>query len=157
MTAVISECGEYRYSLGRRLASGSRFVLWVMLNPSTADATTNDPTIRRCIGFTRLWGYDGLLVGNLYGLRTPEPRWLANADDPVGPKNDHHLHELAARATLIVCAWGKPGPQKDRPAKVLEILRGHAPEVTALGFTKSGEPRHPLMLPKALTPQRWAA
>jgi hypothetical protein len=153
MTAVISRCGQYRYTLERPEGGATgRLVLWVMVNPSTATADTNDATIRRCIAFTRDWRYDGLLVGNLYAFRSRHPKALKAAADPVGPDNDTHLAELARRATLIVCAWGQRGPQRHRPDAVRGIL---GRPVHALGFTQGGEPRHPLMLRADLRPEVW--
>lgn len=146
--AVISDCGRYRYTLERRLGDGPA-VLFLMLNPSTADADVDDNTIRRCIGFARRWGYGTLLVGNLYAYRATQPEELDTVDDPIGPENDRHLWELVERADLIVAAWGsKParGRFKHRERAVL-----HGPlferDVQALRITKDGHPGHPLYVP----------
>lgn len=153
--AIISACGQYRYGLERYWGNTLTRVLWIMLNPSTADGTSDDPTIRRCVGFTEAWGFSGLVVANLYAYRTPYPKALrtkyAAAGDIVGPDNDHWIKFMAERSSLVVCAWGQIGPDPHRPPAVRRMLG----QVSALGFTKSGQPRHPLMLPKNLTPQVW--
>jgi hypothetical protein len=115
--ATISECGRYRYHLERSWASKPDYLLWVMLNPSTADATKNDATIRRCIGFAQRLGYTGILVGNLYALRATNPRALRappGGIDAVGPENNRWLRMLAGRASKIICAWGQTGPDANR-------------------------------------------
>jgi hypothetical protein len=89
-TAVLSDCGTYRYRLGRRWAEGPVDV-WIMLNPSTADATVDDRTIRRCMEFSRRWGAGALVVGNLFALRATDPAELVRHPDPIGPDNDEHL------------------------------------------------------------------
>jgi hypothetical protein len=156
--ATLSPCGKYRYTLERRWSELPRYVLWIMLNPSTADATQDDATIRRCVGYTRAWGYTGILVGNLYAFRATHPRDLerayydkvhelgkarANFDlDPldrceaevIGPDNDRHLGELVQRASLVVCAWGQLGPLDSRRWQVMKILRAAGVTPRALKF-----------------------
>ena len=175
--AEISADGRYRYTLERDWTSEQRelevvappgvdvrittasgvvyrdeAVLFVMLNPSTADARFDDPTIRRCVGFARAWGYNRLLVGNLFALRATDPATLLTDPDPVGPANDDWLATLASRATIIVAAWDAAPVARDRGRIVLAGLRTAAPTYT-LGLTKDGAPRHPLYLPGALLPQ----
>jgi hypothetical protein len=123
-------------------------VCFVMLNPSTADAFQDDPTIRRCIGFARAWGYGGLHVVNLYSFRTPSPAYLKKAPRPNGPDNDAHLHQAAAAATRVVAAWGNHGDRM-RVADVLAQLRAATGQVMCLGMTRTGAPRHPLYVPAA--------
>lgn len=153
MSAVISDCGTYRYALKRSGSTGSGGVLFVMLNPSTADASLDDPTIRRCIGFARCWGFRDLAVANLYAYRATDPHDLDDAAgagvDPVGPDNDEWIARLAASATQIIVAWGAKASAK-REREVLEILGS---EVLCLGQTQSGAPKHPLFL-KADTRRR---
>lgn len=159
--ATISPCGLYRYTLSREIEydafpenfDGGR-VLWVMLNPSTADATINDPTIRRCIGYTRAWGMSGFDVVNLYAYRATAPTTLWLVDDPVGPENDDHIADCAEYASRIVCAWGKPGPLKERALHVRGLLENRG-KVHYLTLNKDGSPGHPLYLPKELRPQHW--
>ena len=143
---IISDCGVYRYQLERRWGDG-KVVLWLMLNPSTADGIEDDPTIRRCVGFSVRWGYAGILVGNLFALRATDPSAIAKHPDPVGPFNALHLALMAARASAVVAAWG--GHRKALPAysrQVLDELSAFK-SFKCLGRTQSGAPRHPLYLP----------
>ena len=122
-----------------------------MLNPSTADEQRDDPTIRRCIGFARDWGYGGLEVVNLFAFRATDPRELRHAADPVGPQNDHHLALAARRATLVVAAWGANADAR-RARRAMQVLSGQRRSLAHLGFTRSRQPRHPLYLPRTLLP-----
>lgn len=144
--ADISECGAYRYMLRRpsevRYPERSTAV-FVMLNPSTADAAQDDPTIRRCRGFARTWRCAGLTVLNLYALRSPKPSALWKAPDPVGPENDGYLWRVARECGDVVCAWGS-NAKPDRVAAFLRIMEGTAARLWCLGVTKDGSPRHPL-------------
>jgi hypothetical protein len=156
-TAVLSPCGLYRYRLGREVQADGGTVNFVMLNPSTADASIDDPTIRRCVGFARSWGFGGLVVTNLYGLRSTDPAGLLSSPDPVGPDNDRHVREVAGAAGLVVCAWGAFGAPSGRArvARVLGLIReaGRVPHY--LKLTAAGHPGHPLFLRSDLTPIRW--
>lgn len=147
-SANFSRCRRYRYALWRRWAPGDDFVLLVGLNPSTADHRRDDPTIRRCIGFARDWGYSGLCVANLFAFRATYPRDLFAADDPVGPRNDAWLRRLGRDAALVVAGWGNHGRNGDRALRV----RRQLPALHCLRLNGSGEPAHPLYLPKTLTP-----
>lgn len=148
-SAVISPDRKYRYALERRWGSGP-FVLFVMLNPSTADEHVDDPTLRRCIGFGKAWGFGGLLVGNLFALRSTDPRELAKAHDPVGPDADVWLTTMAMRAGLVVAAWGAHAFAQDRARQVVDSrVLGN---FTVLGLTKAGHPRHPLYAPGSCVP-----
>jgi hypothetical protein len=153
---VISACGRYRYTLERSWANSPRYVLWIMLNPSTADGTTNDATIRRCLRYAKDWGFTGILVGNLYAFRATQPSELFTERAPIGPENDDALLELATRSQLIVCAWGQRGPHPSRRWHVLRDL-GVARErqVHALRINDNGEPGHPLRLSVAARPIVW--
>ena len=141
--AVLSSCGRYRYRLHRSWFMGEGTVLFIMLNPSTADAETDDPTIRRCIGFARRWGFRSLAVGNLFAWRATEPRELKQVSDPVGPENDQHLIEMSDSANAVIAAWGAYGVYRNRNLHVLGLLES---TVEHLGLTKQGHPRHPLYL-----------
>lgn len=151
MAARFSEDGVYRYELARRWARGP-VATWIMLNPSTADAVQDDPTIRRCAGFTRSWGLSGIVVVNLFALRSTDPKVLRIARDPVGPDNDDAIHDACVRARLVVAAWGTHGDLFRRNERVLELLAMTPARVTCLGHTKDGHPRHPLYLPKDACP-----
>ena len=146
--------GAYRYSLWRRVGPSPGRVLFVMLNPSTADAIADDPTIRRCSGFARAWGYGELEVCNLFAYRTPYPRELLGVEDPVGPSNDRFLSRAAARADRVLAAWGVVGMRSVRAAAVLENLR--KVPLSCLGRTRDGAPRHPLYVPSCTRPRRFS-
>lgn len=149
-SAVFSPCRTYRYRLTRSgLAGRTRpgYVAWIMLNPSTADENVNDKTIRRCIGFTVREGYSALAVVNLYALRSPYPEDLRQHPAPCGPDNDAAIVEVVQGAALAVCAWGAD-PMAPPRARAVEGLLAGVP-LRCLGWTKDGEPRHPLYLPSA--------
>lgn len=153
-SARLSECGYYRYTLTRRWGPGEA-LMFVMLNPSTADASVDDPTIRRCIGFARRDGFDGIVVQNVYGLRTPDPKALyAFAHDPVGPETDAYLSmtltERVRRGLPVVAAWGAgPGGSRQHQLRFISRVRSVRRLVPGvdwrcLGLTRAGAPRHPL-------------
>lgn len=158
--ATFSDDGVYRYTLGRSWSAGefaaAPGVLFVMLNPSTADGSKDDPTIRRCIGFARAWGFGSLEVGNLYAFRATFPTDLARAEDSVGPGNDDALGEMASRAKLIVCAWGanKLAHPTIRATNVMALLRRYG-DLVCLGRTAKGAPRHPLYVSGDTKPVRY--
>lgn len=133
--------GRYRYLLWRRWAEADS-LLFIMLNPSTADAAQDDPTIRRCIGFARRWGFGGVEVVNLFAWRATLPRELAKARDPVGPHNDRAISLAVARSRAVIAAWGVHGALGDRDAQVAQLLA--ATRLRCLGLTRDGAPRHPL-------------
>jgi hypothetical protein len=143
--AVFSECRNYRYTLWRVWDEEIRPLNVIGLNPSTADENVDDPTIRRCIGFARDWGFGGLVMTNLFALRSTDPKILSRVDDPVGARNDHHLM-LAATAGAPLAAWGAHPMAHERAVSVMESL-SHL-DVECLGLTKNGAPRHPLYVPK---------
>jgi hypothetical protein len=150
--AVFSPCYRYRYVLTREWERGEGNVNFIMLNPSTADASVDDPTIRRCIGFAQRWGYRTLTVTNLYGLRATDPRELRRADDPIGPCNGEELANQARLASLVVCAWGNHGLSRgELVRRVLQATLSPFIRVSHLGLTHAGAPRHPLYL-SARTP-----
>ena len=148
-SAEISPCGTYRYSLGRCWEQTSS-VNFVMLNPSTADADIDDPTIRRCIGFAKAWGYGSIVVTNLFAFRATNPADMAKAADPIGPENDDHIREVAFNEVKVVCAWGTHGVA--RAGRVRSMLRDMGTPTFALRLTKGGCPSHPLYLPADLVP-----
>jgi len=139
-SAVIDPTGAYRYRLRREWDDTLPRTCFVMLNPSTADATLDDPTIRRCIGFSRFWGCGSVEVVNLFALRSTDPRALLSAADPVGAENDQHIREASTSALVVVAAWGAHGALLNRDRKVMRLL--DSPQ--CLGVTSAGFPRHPL-------------
>lgn len=149
--ANISPCRKYRYDLTRLWcgnAAVARIVTWVMLNPSSATALTDDPTIRKCIGFAKRWGYDGLRVVNLFAYRSTHPEVLRHVADPFGPENAAYLTSVTPP---IVVAWGVL-PRKFEQCSSLLLPREGA---ECLGRTKGGQPRHPLMLSYQTERQPW--
>lgn len=157
--AYISEDGLYRYSLTRGIADPhfgclddderGATVTFVGLNPSTADATQDDPTIRRCVRFAREWGFARLKVVNLYALRATDPKQLWLADDPVGPENDHVISLVFGGSDKIVAAWGATAPD-ERVSEFIETFGGW--QMWALGLTQGGRPRHPLYMRADVVP-----
>jgi len=142
--AIISKCGKYRYVLSRTWGGGREFVCFIMLNPSTADAEKDDPTIRRCVSFAQRWGYSKLEVVNLFAWRTPYPGDFRGVADPVGPDNDRYVLEALARATIVVAAWGRLEMARPRAQVVTKIAEQMCKSLNSLGVTKSDCPRHPL-------------
>lgn len=141
--------GYYRYSLWRTWDRSRGSCLFVMLNPSKADAHHNDPTIEKCIGYAKNWGYGQLLVGNLFAFRATDKYVMMRQVDPVGPQNDGALRELASRADLTVVAWGTDGGHLGRDQEVLRLLRPLT-AIQCLSFNRNGTPTHPLMLARDL-------
>lgn len=157
-SANISENGVYRYELRRTWGDGP-IVMWVMLNPSTADATQDDPTIRRVVRFTqrpRFLGHvapGGVVVCNLFAFRATDPRELtrclgtAGIDVAIGPSNNSTIMRCAKEASRIVCAWGNKGRLGERGERVARMLSDAGFELWALGEVSFlGQPRHPLYL-----------
>lgn len=187
--ATISACQAYRYRLWREWRlhplpaqwdmwtndDGSPVVdgagqqlgepmacLFVMLNPSTADGAQDDPTIRRCVGFAKAWGYDRMEVVNLFAYRATDPAALLalnHTDEPWGPENRRHIQAaMDGNVNRVVVAWGAHGAHLDQAETVLAWIEDYAGlldnpcEIVALGLTKDGHPRHPLYLPKSAAP-----
>ncbi len=151
--AKLSPCENYRYWLSRKIRAldpAVRLVgrvLFIMLNPSTADAKIDDRTINRCMGFTFRFGCEELIVVNLFALRSKDPGALWKAADPVGPENDKWIAEYALPAVEIVAAWGGMGRYLNRDRKVIDMLWGRGKVVHHLGLNGDGTPKHPLYLP----------
>lgn len=149
--AHLSPGGKYRYLLWRewrrvpRTKGGT--ALFIMLNPSTANAKLDDPTIRRCVGFTERLGYNRLEVANLFAYRSPDPLSLRrDTTQPIGKLNDRILINAANRAHVIICAWGKHGSFLGRDHYITNtLLKDH--DLYALKLLEDGTPGHPLYLP----------
>lgn len=143
--AVLSPCGTYRYTLDRVWDASLLTALFIMLNPSTADASEDDPTIRRCRSFATREGCGGLTVVNLFALRSTDPAALTSHPDPVGPQNDVHIAlALDRQPAVVIAAWGAHPFAKPRAAQVAGLLTAHGGQPQCLGVTKNGDPRHPL-------------
>lgn len=151
-SAVFSPCRQYRYELWRTwedlLDTSRTYAMFIGLNPSTADESEDDPTIRRCIDFARRWGYSGLCMTNLFAFRATKPDDMLAAADPVGAGNDQHLLHCARSAGVIVAAWGTHGVHLQRDQAVKRLVPG----LSCLRLTRDGHPGHPLYLPANLSP-----
>lgn len=169
-SAHFSRDRRYRYLLRRTLqdqltspqpgvAGGPRQdgLLFVMLNPSVADAQSDDPTLRRCMAFARQWGFSRLEVVNLYARICTDPRRLFEGPDPEGPRNNLWIRRAAANAAMIVCAWGGSGggTAAPRARAVTRLLGACGRPLHHLGLTASGAPRHPLYVPGSAPPVLW--
>ena len=159
-SAQLSACGHYRYALERRLDEPGETLCWLMLNPSTADGASDDPTIRKVIGFTRRAGYGAAIVVNLFAWRATKPRELraelVKARARVeGRRNRAAIVAATSRSSAVVCAWGAQPWAREQAARVLSWLDAELP-LLCLGRTQDGSPRHPLMLAYASHPlQSW--
>ena len=154
--ALLSPCDIYRYSLLRRWDDTRPMVCFVMLNPSTADSTRDDATIRRCINFAKAWGFGSLGVVNLFSYRATKVPDLKKALVPNGPESDFHLEAALSAADLVVAAWGNHGTP-ERVRVVLGLIQNANKQVHCLGMTKSGAPRHPLYVPGCARPVLYAS
>lgn len=149
--AVISDCGAYRYRLDRHVGTGTDVYAFFGVNPSTADASINDATVRKWLGFTSRLGAKSFIVGNVFGWRATDVKQLDAATDPMGRENRAYIREIASEADIIVPCWGASGKLPPRLRyelkATLEILAMTGKPLMCWGKTASGEPKHPLMLP----------
>lgn len=146
MSAVISPCGKYRYLL-RRGNEGvpHRTLGFIMLNPSTADANVDDPTIRKCMKYANREFYDGIIVANIFALRATNPKELYVSHDPIGPDNSTYIHTVATSCTDVVCAWGNQNiVTPSLTEEIIKVLGKLDVRVWCLGRNKNGSPKHPL-------------
>jgi hypothetical protein len=151
MSAVISECGLYRYRLDRTVRIEGPVAAFFGVNPSTATAFVSDATIRKEIGFSAVHGWRRLIKGNVFAFRATDVGELATAVDPMGPENQRYIREIAAEADIIIPCWGRrskiPKHMRHHLDETLELLLSAGKPVMTFGYTKCGEPLHPLMLP----------
>ena len=150
-SAIFSDNRKYRYTLWRTWDSKMGYAMFIGLNPSTADERLDDPTIRRCMGFSKDWGYGGMIMTNLFAFRATNPQDMKNAKDPIGPKNDYFIRVCSGYASITIAAWGVNGIYLQRDKCVISLI----PNKHVLGFTKAGHPLHPLYLSKKLRPIKW--
>ena len=141
-TAEFSKDRKYRYTLWRIWDEKKPYVMFICLNPSTADETEDDPTVRRCIGFAERWGYGAVCMTNLFAYRATDYKKMKSANNPIGEENDKYLKKIAKDAAIIVAAWSNHGTFMNRSKQVRKIL----PNLHYLKLNKSGEPSHPLYL-----------
>lgn len=147
--AVFSDDREYRYTLWQWWDREKPYVMFVGLNPSTADEITNDPTVRRCLDFAKRWDYGGFCMTNLFAYRATAPQDMKAQQDPIGPLNDKYLAEVSDYAGLVVVAWGCHGKYKDRDQEALTVLRG---QLHCLGVNQDRTPKHPLYIKRDVEP-----
>ncbi len=141
--ARFSPCRRWRYELWRQWDGAKPYCMFIGLNPSTADETLDDPTVRRCIRYAKDWGYGALCMTNIFAWRNTDPKCMKREADPVGPENNKTLIFLAKHAGIVVAAWGTHGSHIGRHLTVMAMLT----ELHALKVTKDGFPGHPLYLP----------
>lgn len=154
--ASFSNCGRYRYKLWRKFDEGSGTVLFIMLNPSTADELKNDPTVERCERRARGMKYAQMVVCNIFALRSTSPKALTKkGSEPIGEDNDRVILKEAKRADLVICAWGTHGKILKRGKYVHNMLLENEIELYVLMMNKSGDPKHPLYIRSDLSPIRW--
>tara|TARA_B100001029_G_C15062623_1_gene459920 strand:+ start:1656 stop:2177 length:522 start_codon:yes stop_codon:yes gene_type:complete len=146
--ASFSKDRIHRYTLYRVWNEELPKVLFIGLNPSTATETKNDPTIRRCMGYAKDWGYGSYIMGNIFAFRSTDPKNLRKTHDPIGSENDYWLKKLHKEADLTIAAWGTHGKFMNRGQQILDLI----PNLKCLRITKEGYPCHPLYLPKNLKP-----
>jgi len=152
--AEFSPCRAYRYTLTRiwGFTAPQRLVNFIMLNPSTADEISNDPTVERCERRVRQWGYEGLIVTNIFALRATDPTVMLCHPEPIGPDNDAAIVRASLAAHMIICAWGNDGRHLNRAERVMKLLAGR--ELHYLKINEAtGYPAHPLYLSYSLQPQ----
>ena len=148
-TATLSRDRRYRYGLWRTWDDSKAIVMFIGLNPSTADESTDDPTLIRCINYPKAWGYGGVCMANLFAFRATDPDAMKAAADPVGAQNNRWLKKLASEAGRVVAAWGNDGSYLGRAEKVV----GFIPDLYCLKLNKSGEPAHPLYQKASVKPR----
>jgi hypothetical protein len=159
MSAILSDCGSYRYRLERKVGVEGPVYAYFGVNGSTADHTVDDNTVARWIGFTKRYGGSRFIVGNLFAFRSPHVKDLDAVPDPVGPENDMHIVRIIEDADILVPCWGRqskvPRRLRYRFAEVENLLRTSGKPVRVFGLTKDGDPVHPLMLPSTTQLVDW--
>jgi hypothetical protein len=154
-SAQFDDTGRYRYGLCRQWQSARPSLTIIMLNPSLADATTDDPTIRRCVGLAHGWHFGAITVVNLFAYCTAYPCQLKQVQDPVGPDNDTVLRKAALEGEKILLAWGNWGSLQGRDQTVLGWLSPFHDKLCCLGRNRTRQPRHPLYVRRDIQLQPW--
>jgi len=155
--ASYSDCERYRYQLTRVWNNSAGKVLFVMLNPSTATETQNDPTVERCERRARALGFGAFRVCNIFAWRATDPRDMRAATNPVGSENDTAILDGCNWADQIICAWGAHGAHLDRGPQVEQLIRETKKPLGHLGLTKAGHPKHPLYIAYAVQVVDWSS
>ena len=148
--AQFSVCRKYRYVLWRTWEEDCH-VMFIGLNPSTADETQDDPTIRRCIGYAKDWGFGGIYMLNIFAHRATNPKELFKAEKPIGEENDGYLKMYLDKAGLNIACWGAWGRFMNRGDEVIRLLGKE--NLKCLGITNAGLPKHPLYLKRGIEPK----
>lgn len=146
--AILSEDRKYRYVLSRIWDESKPLVVIIGLNPSTADEKDDDNTIKKCINFSKNWGYGGLYMLNLFAFRATAPSDMFNASSPIGEENSKYIEKYSKLSDKVICSWGNNGNFKNRSKEVLLNIENKF----YLKLNKTGEPAHPLYLNKNLIP-----
>lgn len=147
-SAILSADRKYRYVLTRIWDETKPTVVFIGLNPSTADEEADDKTIRKCIGYAKRWGYGKLIMANLFAFRSTDPSLLKRVEDPVGPDNDSYIQKCVSESNLVIACWGNHGKLLNRDKVLMDSL----PNLVCLKRNKNGTPHHPLYLSKDITP-----
>ena len=150
--AILDKDRKYRYTLKRQWGQRSdNFANFVLLNPSTANESVDDPTVKACMKIAHNLGFDGIYITNLFAFRTKNPEILKRSKDPVGNQNNKYIEEYAHKAKLVIVAWGNYGNLLNRDGDVLKILsKTKIPQ--CLAYTKLGYPKHPLYINRKIEP-----
>ncbi len=161
MSAIISQCGNYRYRLERTISDSNKVVAGIMINPSTADETIDDHTIRKWIGIAKRNDWGKIIIGNKFAYRSTNVKNLKLVNDPIGPDNDSHLRQIFLDADQIIVAWGPlsktPSDIRDRWKYINELsIETNKPLYCFGDVTKDGSPRHPLMISYNTTINLWS-
>ncbi len=155
-SAKLSDCGHYRYTLRRawhlNRADKSTTITFIGLNPSTADASIDDPTLRRCMSFSDKWGYKTLYMVNLFGYRATDPKKLYTCIDPVGIDNDKYIKAAIRKSSMVIACWGEHGNLLSRDKAV---NTRYSEKLHSLRINKSGQPAHPLYLSATVKPSKY--
>lgn len=146
------ETRTYRYSLWREWDASKPFALFICLNPSTADETNDDPTIRRCVNYSKAWGYGAFCMANIFAFRATDPEVMKAHREPIGPENDEMLKDLALNAGVVVAGWGNHGKHLFRGIRVKREMIYNGIDLKCLKISKDGSPSHPLYLRADLQP-----
>ena len=149
-SAVFSPDGIYRYELWRRWGTGKTCV-FIGLNPSTADETKNDPTIRRCIDFAKRWGCSQLCMLNLFAYRATKPQVMKSKLEPIGDRSNLTIRRVIHEAAILVVAWGHHGTHLNRARTVMNLIEDEGKKPLCFGFNADGTPTHPLYQPTTAT------
>lgn len=152
-SAVFSKCRTWRYTLVREWDHLLPKLLFVLLNPSTADEFQDDRTNRRGIDYALQWGFGSVVFVNLFAIRSPDPDVIRKVRDPIGPGNDRHIIDQWQKADEIVCGWGTKGRYLNRDAEVCAMF---GRSLYCLGTNDDGTPKHPLYLKANLKPKPYS-